>query len=383
MMIPYGHQDVSEEDVAAVVDVLRSDWLTQGPAIERFERSVSAACGAQYAVAVSNGTAALHLACLAAGLREGGLLWTSPITFVASANCGRYCGAEIDFVDIDSETVCMSTDALATKLERAARVGRLPDIVVPVHFAGASCDMAAIGALAARYDFTVIEDACHALGGAYRGEPVGSCAHAHMAAFSFHPVKTVTSGEGGMIVANEPVFAERLRLLRTHGITRDPALLEGGVEGPWYYEQVGLGFNYRVTDIQAALGESQMKRLSEFVLRRIELARRYDEAFRGMPLGRPRVPSDVVSARHLYVIRVEAARRLQVFEALRAAGIGVGVHYIPVHMQPYYRRRGFAPGDFPEAERYYSEAVTIPLFPAMTDDEQATVIEAVGRALRE
>jgi UDP-4-amino-4,6-dideoxy-N-acetyl-beta-L-altrosamine transaminase len=382
-MIPYGRQDISEGDIRAVTDVLRSDWLTQGPAIERFEEAVAQYCGARFAVAVSNATAALHIACMAAGLKPGGLLWTSPNTFVASANCALYCGAKVDFVDIDPHTYNMSADALERKLAQAHRDGVLPDVVVPVHFSGQSCDMARIHSLAGEYGFKVIEDASHAIGGRYRDAAVGACALSDMAVFSFHPVKIVTTGEGGMVLTNSSELAARLRLLRSHGITRDPALMEGEASGAWDYQQVTLGFNYRMTDLQAALGASQMGRLDAFVARRRQLADRYDALLAGFGLGLPRRDPHAASAWHLYVVRVPAAKapRAQVFDKLRQLGIGVNVHYIPVHTQPYYGRMGFREGDFPVAEEYYREAITLPLFASMTDAQQDQVVAALGQAL--
>jgi UDP-4-amino-4,6-dideoxy-N-acetyl-beta-L-altrosamine transaminase len=383
-MIPYGHQSISEADIQAVVDVLRSDFITQGPAVERFERSVAAHCGAAHAVAVSNATAALHLACLSLGLRSGGLLWTSPNTFVASANCGRYCDAEVDFVDIDPQTLNMSTDALRTKLEKARLAGRLPDVVVPVHFAGMSCDMEQIGALAAEYGFRVLEDASHAIGGRYRDEPVGSCRYSSATVFSFHPVKIITTGEGGMVVTNDHEIAERVRMLRTHGITKDPARMHGASEGPWYYEQVALGFNYRITDIQSALGASQMTRINELVARRNVLADRYDDLLADLPVRRAPRTADAYSAFHLYPIVVDDAvgrSRLEVVDAMHAGGIGVQVHYIPVHLQPYYRELGFATGDFPHAERYYARCLSLPMFPDLTEGQQDHVVETLAAAL--
>jgi len=384
-MIPYGHQDISDEDVAAVTEVLRSEWLTQGPAIERFEAAVAERCEVPHAVALSNGTAALHLACIALGLGPGGLLWTSPVTFVASANCARYCGADVDFVDIDPRTYCMSADVLAAKLEAAERAGRLPDIVVPVHMAGQPCDMPAIAELARRYGFAVIEDASHAIGAEYDGVPVGSCRHSDAATFSFHPVKIVTTGEGGMVVSRRAEVCERAALLRTHGITRDEALMDCESEGGWYYQQIALGYNYRMTDIQAALGTSQMKRLDAFLARRRELAARYDAALAELPVTLPWQRPGTASAWHLYVIRVreDAGRtRREVYDSLRSAGIGVNVHYIPVHLQPYYRTLGFEPGDFPESERYYDEAISLPMFAALTDGQQDEVVTALKGALR-
>ncbi|HEY9855060.1 MAG TPA: UDP-4-amino-4,6-dideoxy-N-acetyl-beta-L-altrosamine transaminase, partial [Stenomitos sp.] len=351
-LIPYGRQDIDDADLAAVAEVLRSDWLTQGPAITRFEEMVAGYCGAQHALAVSNATAALHLACRALDLGPGDLLWTSPNTFVASANCARYCGADVDFVDIDPQTYNMSVTALAAKLEAAEKAGRLPKIVIPVHFAGQSCDMEGIHALAERYGFYVVEDASHAVGARYRDTLVGSGRYSDMTIFSFHPVKIITTGEGGLVLTNRPELYERLALLRSHGITRDADLMQGPSEGPWYYQQIDLGYNYRLTDIQAALGASQMRRLETFIARRQELARRYDELLKDLPVVRPWQSPDGASSYHLYPIQVEGSRRREIFEALRARGIGVNVHYIPVHTQPYYQELGFRPGDFPEAERY-------------------------------
>lgn len=380
-MIPYGRQWISDEDIEAVVDVLRSDFLTQGPAIPAFEHAVAEYCGTKHAVAVSNGTAALHLSCLAFDLGPGGRLWTTPITFVASANCARYVGADVDFVDIDPATLNMSVDSLAEKLEVAEKAGLLPDLVVPVHFGGASCDMAPIRELSARYGFRVLEDASHAVGGRYLGRPVGCCDHSDAVVFSFHPVKIVTTGEGGMVLTNDDALADRVRLLRTHGITREESLMRGASEGGWYYQQLELGYNYRITDLQAALGVSQLTRIDEFVARRNEIAARYREAFASMDVRSQTVREGVYSAYHLYVIEFEQVARADAFERLREAGLGVNVHYIPVHLQPYYRDLGFAPGDFPNAEAYYGRAVTLPLYPAMTDADVDAVIDAVRNVL--
>ncbi|HVX76399.1 MAG TPA: UDP-4-amino-4,6-dideoxy-N-acetyl-beta-L-altrosamine transaminase [Bradyrhizobium sp.] len=392
-MIPYGRQDISPEDIDAVTQVLRSDWLTQGQAGPQFEQAMASYCGARSAVAASNATAALHIACLALDLGPGDHLWTTPNTFVASANCALYCGAEVDFVDVDSRTYNMSVSALAEKLERAESQGRLPKIVVPVHFAGQSCEMKDIRSLAARYGFRIIEDASHAVGGEYCGHKIGACEYSDIAIFSFHPVKIITTGEGGMALTNDPKLAERLAYLRTHGIVRRaqwtdedgaPRLNEERY-GPWYYEQIELGLNYRMTDIQAALGHSQLGRLDSFVSRRRELAARYDRLLANLPVTCPWQHPDTNSAWHLYVIRlhrndIKLSRR-QVFDALRAAGIGVNVHYIPVHTQPYYRRLGFETGMFPAAESYYEDAITLPLFSKMTNDEQDTVVAALEKIL--
>jgi UDP-4-amino-4,6-dideoxy-N-acetyl-beta-L-altrosamine transaminase len=385
-MIPYGRQSISQEDVQAVVEVLNSDWLTQGPTVERFERAVADYCGAAYAVAVNSATSALHIACLAAGLGEGDWLWTSPNTFVASANCALYCGASVDFVDIDPVSYNLSVERLEEKLERAEREGKLPKVIVPVHFAGQPCDMEGIARLAERYGFRVIEDASHGIGGRYHGEPIGNCRHAEMTVFSFHPVKIITTGEGGMVLTNKPELRDRLIRLRSHGITRDPALMAGESEGAWFYQQVELGFNYRMTDLQAALGASQVTKLDAFVARRHELARRYDDAFSTLPLRLPEQSPESYSAFHLYVIRLQLERigksRRQVFEQLRARGIMVNVHYIPVHTQPHYLKLGFRHGDFPRAERYYGETITLPLYYGLTAEEQDRVIAEVTAALQ-
>lgn len=379
-MIPYGRQDISDEDISAVAEVLRSPFLTQGPAVPRFERAVADAAGAAHAVALCNATAALHVACLALGVGDGDLVWTSPITFVASANCALYCGADVDFVDVDPQSWNMSPERLAEKLAAADREGRLPKVVIPVHLAGQSCDMAAIRALADRYGFRIIEDASHAVGGRYRGEPVGNCRHSDIAVFSFHPVKIVTTGEGGVALTNDSALAGRMARLRTHGITRNPAEMEGESQGPWHYEQLDLGFNYRMTDIQAALGASQMTRLESFVERRRAIAARYDHAFANRPISVQWQHPDTQSSYHLYIIHLRgggAARRAEVFAELRRRGLGVNLHYMPVHLQPYYRRLGFRPGQFPAAEDYSAGAISVPLFPGLGEAEVAAVIEAV------
>ena len=384
-MIPYGRQHISEEDIAAVTAVLRSDFLTQGPAIERFEQKMAAYCGVPYALAVSNATAALHIGYQALGMAPGKRGWTSPNTFVASANGFLYCGGEVDFVDIDAGTLNLSVAALAEKLGAAAQSGTLPHIVTPVHFGGQSCDMAAIHAFSQRYGFKVVEDASHAVGGSYRGEKVGACTYSDLAIFSFHPVKIITTGEGGMLLTRNRNLYEQLLRLRSHGITRDPALMHDTNPGPWVYEQQELGFNFRMTDIQAALGASQMERLDQIVAKRQALVDRYNALFANTGVRPQAQLAGVQSAHHLYVVQVPAqADRRKVFAAMRAAGIGVNVHYIPVHLQPYYRQLGFAPGHCPAAEAYYQSAITLPLYPELSAADQdkvvSTLLTAIGNA---
>lgn len=379
--IPYGRQNITDEDVEAVIKVLRSDWLTQGPAVSQFEHSVSDYCGATHAVAVSNGTAALHLACLALGLGAGDWLWTSPNTFVASANCALYCGAQVDFVDICPETYNISIEALKEKLLEAEKAGCLPKVVVPVHFAGQSCDMAEIKALSDKYGFKIIEDASHAIGGTYQQTKVGSCHYSDITVFSFHPVKVMTTAEGGMCTCNDDDLAQKLNVFRTHGITRDPALMTHEPEGGWYYQQLELGYNYRISDLQCALGVSQMGRLDNYVAKRNEIAKRYDELLSGLSLQLPIRRTDRLSAFHLYVIHVLDQPRKAVFDALRSQNIGVNVHYIPVHLQPYYQKMGFQKGDFPTAEAYYSQAISLPMYPTLSIEQQAYVVNCVKEAL--
>lgn len=384
-MILYGKQDITDEDIQAVVDVLKSTHLTQGPAVPKFEQAVLRHCNAKHAVATNSATSALHVACLALGLGDGDWLWTTPNTFVASSNCALYCGAQVDFVDIDPQTYNLCPKALESKLEKAEDAGKLPKVVVPVHFSGQPCDMRAIHRLAERYHFKIIEDASHAIGGKYLNEPVGNCRFSDITVFSFHPVKIVTSGEGGMAVTNCDKLAEKMRLLRSHGITRTPSLMTKTMDGSWYYQQVELGFNYRMTDLQGALGASQMNRLSHYVARRHELAKRYDKLLKDFPIVLPWQHKDGYSAFHLYVIRLKLdlidRSHVEVFEQLRSKEIMVNLHYIPVHTQPYYQAMGFREGDFPEAEKYYQEAISIPLFPALTIEQQDFVIEALREAL--
>lgn len=386
-MIRYGQQDITQPDIDAVVSVLKSINLTQGPNIPQFEQSVLAHTGAKHAVAVNSATSALHIACRALDLGPGDWLWTTPNTFVASANCALYCGAQVDFVDIDAKTYNLCPSQLATKLAQAEQSGRLPKIVVPVHFGGQPCDMAAIHALSQRYGFKIIEDASHAIGGKYKGEPIGNGRYSDITVFSFHPVKIITTAEGGMALTNSDELATRLGLLRSHGITRDPVLMTRTMDGPWYYQQVALGYNYRMTDIQAALGVSQMTRLNQYVARRHEVAERYNVLLAELPLTLPWQHPDSFSAYHLYVIRLKldeiSATHLQVFEALRAKDIMVNLHYIPVHTQPYYQQMGFKQGDYPEAERYYREAISIPMHPTLTDAEQDEVVCALREAMNQ
>lgn len=383
-MIPYGRQDINQQDIDAVVAVLRSDFLTQGPVVPAFEAAVAGQVGAAHAVAVNSATSALHIACLALGLGPGDRMWTSPITFVASANCGLYCGAEVDFVDIDPRSFNMSVSALEQKLIEADRAGTLPKVVIPVHIAGQPCDMAAIGSLSRQYGFRIIEDASHAIGAAYQGAPVGNCRHSDITVFSFHPVKIITTGEGGVATTNDPALAQAMRLAASHGITREPELMVAPPDGGWSYQQISLGYNFRMAELQAALGLSQIERLGEFVAARAARAARYDQSLAELPLDLPWQHPDAASAWHLYIIQLEkglAQNKPRIFEALRALGIGVNLHYIPVHLQPFYRAKGFVPGQFPAAEAYYNRALSIPLFATMTDDQQSTVEAALRETL--
>jgi UDP-4-amino-4,6-dideoxy-N-acetyl-beta-L-altrosamine transaminase len=382
--LPYGRQTITEADIAAVEAVLHSPFLTQGPAVPAFEQAVAAHVGAVHGVAVNSATSALHIACLALGLGPGDRLWTSPITFVASANCGRYCGAAVDFVDIEPSTGLMSVPALGQKLQQSELDGTLPKVVLPVHLAGSSCDMAAIGALAERYGFHVLEDASHAIGGRYHGEPVGNCRHSSITVFSFHPVKIITTGEGGLATTNDPVLAERMRELRSHGIVRDPEKFERRDAGMWAYEQQQLGFNYRMTDMQAALGLSQLSRLDDFVSQRNILLGQYRKKLSKLPATLLEVPDDVMSSVHLAVIRLEQANPRQhrhIFEGMRAAGIGVQLHYSPVHLQPYYQALGFAEGQFSEAETYSHTAISLPIFPGLQDKQQQRTCDILAALL--
>jgi UDP-4-amino-4,6-dideoxy-N-acetyl-beta-L-altrosamine transaminase len=383
-MIPYGRQEITREDVNAVVEVLKSDYLTQGPVVPIFEQSVCDYTGGKFGVATNSATSALHIACLALGLGEDDYLWTVPITFVSSANCGLYCGAKIDFVDIDPETYNISIHALENKLIEAEMRDQLPKIVIPVHFAGQSCDMGVIYKLSQKYGFKIIEDASHAIGGKYKGKPVGDCQYSNIVIFSFHPVKIITTGEGGIAVTNSQQLAEKMSLLRSHGITRDKDLINKEPDGPWYYQQIDLGFNYRMTDIHAALGISQMKRLDQYVTKRHEVAERYNNALEGQLISNQRSHTDVFSSCHLYVIRLNKSAPIShkiLFEQLRDRGVGVNLHYIPVHMQPYYQKIGFNVGDYPNAEQYYQEAISLPIFPALSEADQNYVISSIQESI--
>ena len=382
-MIPYGRQDISEEDIKAVVDVLKSDFLTQGPAVPAFEKAVADYCNVKYAFAVNSATSALHIACLSLGVGKGDLVWTSPITFVASANCALYCGADVDFVDIDARSYNMSVVVLEEKLIKAEKSGRLPKVVIPVHLAGQSCEMDKIHTLSKKYGFRIIEDASHAIGGKYKNKAIGGCQFSDITVFSFHPVKIITTGEGGMCLTNDPQLAISLNRFRSHGIVRHPSEMTNVSHGPWYYQQIELGYNYRMTDIQAALGLSQMKRLDQFVAARHTLASRYNELMQEEWLDLPWQHPDTYSALHLYIIRVKKNKlgitQRQLFEKLRTAGILVNLHYIPIYLHPYYEKIGYDKFDFPQAEAYYSEAISIPMFASLTENELMFVVDAINK----
>lgn len=384
-MIPYSRQEITQGDIDSVVDVLQSDFLTQGPKVPEFEKAIQDYCGVAHALAVNSATSALHVACLALGVGPGDEVWTSPISFVASANCARYCGASVDFVDIDPRTYNLSAAALEAKLKRRKESGAtLPSVVIPVHMGGQSCDMAAIRALGNEFGFKIIEDASHAIGGRYRDEPIGNCRYSDITVFSFHPVKIITTAEGGIAATQDAALAQKIALLRSHGVTRDPSLMTRPAEGQWYYEQVELGYNYRMTDVQAALGCSQMQRLNEKVSARHQIADRYDTELASLPLVLPFRDDLSFSAFHLYIVLLEeefVSDRSAVFDSLKERGIGVNVHYIPIHTQPYFRQLGFQSGDFPNAENYYSRALSLPLFPTLTRQQQDDVIVAMKSVL--
>ena len=379
-MIPYGKQDIRQADVDAVIEVLRSDFLTQGPTVERFELALSNYTGAKHTIAVNSATSALHLACLALEVSPGDLVWTSPITFVASANCALYCGADIDFVDIEMHSNNMSIIALRQKLQQAKELGRLPKVVIPVHMGGLSCDMKSIFELSLEYGFKIIEDASHAVGGSLAGNKIGSCAFSDISVFSLHPVKIITTVAGGAALTNDVNLGRKLALLRSHGITRDADEMAHGSEGGWYYEQISLGYNYRMTDLQAALGCSQLTRIDEFVAKRNKLASEYHIKLADLSIDLPVIPAHAMSAYHLYIVKLQQddpLGRSKLYNHLLSRGVGVNVHYIPVHLQPFYRSLGFNPGDFPEAEKYYRNAISIPLYPNLSEDDQDVVVNSL------
>ena len=384
-MIPYGRQDINQTDIDSVVDVLQSDFLTQGPQVPLFEKTVADYCGAGYGVAVNSATSALHIACLALGLGKDDYLWTSPNSFVASANCGLYCGAKVDFVDIDPLTYNLSAEELEKKLTQAKKDNKLPKIVITVHFAGQSCDMKKIHSLSQEYGFKIIEDASHAIGGKYLDQPIGGCQYSDITIFSFHPVKIITTAEGGLATTNDKNLSERMRLFRSHGVTRNPELMSKLSEGDWYYQQVDLGFNYRMTELQAALGVSQMQRLDEFVTKRHKLQERYDLLLEDLPIIKPYQDKDSYSALHLYPIKIQTDKlkstRKEIFEALRKNHIGVNIHYIPIHTQPYYENIGFRKGDYPNAENYYESTISIPIFQGLTFEMQDKVVSILKKVL--
>lgn len=383
--LPYGRQTITEEDINAVIEVLKGPYLTQGPALPQFEKSIATKVGANYGVAVNSATSALHIACLALGLGPGDELWTSPITFVASANCGRYCGANIDFVDIDPTTGLMDAELLEKKLKRAAQINRLPKIVVPVHLAGTSCNMEKICELSKEYKFDIIEDASHAIGGEYKGSKVGGCNYSAITVFSFHPVKIITTGEGGIAMTNDKILEERMRLIRSHGITKERDKFEQVSLGPWYYEQQTLGYNYRMSDLAAGLGLSQLARLDRIITERNKQYSKYTNELKDMPIDLLKIPDDTISSVHIGVILLKDAdkeQHKQVFEGLRTAGIGVQLHYSPVHLQPYYKALGFKEGQFQNAEKYSNTALSLPLYPGLKEIEQIKVVKELKKQLK-
>ncbi|PCJ50616.1 MAG: UDP-4-amino-4,6-dideoxy-N-acetyl-beta-L-altrosamine transaminase [Gammaproteobacteria bacterium] len=384
-MIPYGKQDINQQDIDAVIDVLKSDFLTQGPQVPAFEQAMQKQCNAKHAIAVNSATSALHIACLALGVSKGDLVWTTPISFVASANCALYCGASVDFVDIDAVTYNLCSAKLEEKLIYAkANNLQLPKVLILVHLSGEPCEMLEISKLAKEYHFSIIEDASHAIGSEYKGNKIGSCQFSNITVFSFHPVKIITAGEGGVATTNDVELADKMLLFRGHGITRDTQQMVGESHGDWYYQQITLGYNYRMTELQAALGLSQLNRLEAFVERRNVIAEYYDQELQNLPIHLPTQKSEHKSSRHLYIIRLELQKishsHKGVFNAIREKGVGVNLHYIPIHLQPYYQGLGFKEGDFPTAEKYYREAISIPLYPQMSEmqlDEVCAVLRIV------
>ena len=384
-MIPYAKQDISDEDIDSVIEVLKSDFLTQGNKVPLFEDIISERVGAKYALAANSATSCLYLSCLSLGLSKEDILWTSPITYVASANCALYCGAEVDFVDIDPLTWNISVEILEEKLKTARKIKKVPKILVLVHLAGNPCDLQKVFDLSKEYGFSIIEDASHALGSKYSGEHIGSSVYSDISVFSFHPVKNITTGEGGMILTNNQKLSEKIHLYRSHGITRDTKKMINKEEGLWYYEQLLLGFNFRMSDIHAALGISQMNSLDKFISIRNELSQIYTEELKGLPLTIQRVRKEDLSAWHIFVIRLKLSElklsRLEIYNSLRNKGIGVNVHYIPVHLHPFYKNLGFNKGDFPNSENYYDGAITIPMFTKLKKKEIKYVIQALKESI--
>ena len=384
-MIPYGKQDISLDDINAVVEVLKSDFLTQGHVVPMFEKCLSDYTGAKHSVVVNSATSALHIACKALEVGPGDLVWTSAVTFVASANCAVYCGASVDFIDIDPNSYNICIKSLANKLEHAASSGNLPKVLIPVHLSGQSCDMKSIHALSKKYGFTILEDASHAIGGKYEDDPIGNCKYSDIAVFSFHPVKIITTGEGGAALTNNPELDKNMRLFASHGITRDVEFMEANSDGPWYYEQISLGWNYRMTELQAALGLNQMSRINSFIETRHQIAKRYNSELKHLPITLPAQSDKIFSSFHLYIIRLKLDEMKKshkdIFEELRQEGLGVNLHYIPVYHHPFYKKQGFKAQYCPEAEKYYQEAISIPIYFGLSDEQQGEVINIISKVL--